>query len=175
MLETQQDIDWMTDLLDRSHARSGPHLRSIILAGERTPTARQVAVALSGMRVLVLTTVSAAGRPRSSAVDGHLLHGRWVFTTSGDAVKARDVRLRPWVSAAYVDEERFALFTHGRAEILGVDHPDRDAIDRHLTAHYGASPTSWGPEIVFARIEPYWMVAFAHDASALPSSPDAKS
>jgi len=113
--------------------------------------------------------VSAMGRPRSSAVDGHFLHGRWVFTTSGDAVKARDLRSRPWVSAVHVDGERFAVFTHGSAEILGVDHPDRDAIDRHLTSHYGSSPTSWAPEIVFARIEPSWMVAYAPDASVLPS------
>ncbi len=172
MLESQAEIDWMTELLDRSQARSGQHLRSIIVAGERTPTARQVTAALAGMRVLVLTTVSAAGRPRSSAVDGHFWHGRWVFTTSGDALKARDMRSRPFVSAAYVDSERFALFTHGRAEIIGVEHADREAIDAHLTGHYGTSPTSWGPEIVFARVEPYWMVAYAPDATMLPSADD---
>jgi general stress protein 26 len=173
MLETEGDIEWLNDLLGQSHRRSGAHLRSIIRAGERTPTAAQVVVALTGMRVLVVTTVSPSGKPRSSAVDGHFLHGRWVFTTSGDAVKARDIVSRPWVSAAYVDAESFAAFTHGKAEVLMVSHPDRDAIERHLTDHYGSSPATWGPEIVFVRVEPAWMVAYAPDASLLPSSADA--
>ncbi|MGA2528932.1 MAG: pyridoxamine 5'-phosphate oxidase family protein [Acidimicrobiales bacterium] len=170
MLETKDDIEWLSDLLERSHRRSGPHLRSIILEGERTPTAGQVVKALCGMRVLVITTLSPGHRPRSSAVDGHFVQGRWVFTTSADAVKARDIALWPWVSAAYVDGERFAVFVHGKAETVGVSHPDRDVIEAHLTAHYGTSPTTWGPEIIFVKLEPSWMVAYAPDAAALGSA-----
>ncbi|HEV2360840.1 MAG TPA: pyridoxamine 5'-phosphate oxidase family protein [Acidimicrobiales bacterium] len=168
MLETQEDLDWLQSLLDRSHARSGEHLRSIITEGDRTPSAAQVAKYLEGMKVLVVTTVSASGRPRSSAVDGHLLRGKFVFTTSGDAVKARDIESRPSVSAAHVDGERFALFVHGDAEVIGPDHEDRAWIDEHLTSHYGSSPTTWGPSIVFARIKPSFAIAYAPDARELP-------
>ncbi len=171
MLENEQDIARLNELLRASHRRAGPHLRSIIREPEQTPTAGQLIVALTGMRVLVLTTSSAAGRPRSSAVDGHFLRGRWVFTTSGDSVKARDIASRPWVSTAYVEGERLGVFAHGRAEVIGPGHLDRDWIEAHLEGHYGASPATWGPAIVFARVEPDWMVAYAPDPSALTGRP----
>jgi hypothetical protein len=60
------------------------------------------------------------------------------------------------------------VFAHGRAEVIGSEHPDREWIERHLTDHYGASPATWGPAIVFARVQPDWMVAYAPDPSALP-------
>jgi hypothetical protein len=91
-----------------------------------------------------------------------------VGTTSGDAVKARDIASRQWVSTAYVEGERLGVFAHGRGEIIGSEHPDREWIERHLTDHYGASPATWGPAIVFARVQPDWMVAYAPDPSALP-------
>ncbi len=85
------------------------------------------------MRTLALSTVSAAGRPRVSGVDGHLLRGRWTFTTSGSAVKAADLRSRPAVSAAYLEGDTFGVFTHGDAEFLDQAHPDRAWIEEHLT------------------------------------------
>jgi hypothetical protein len=112
------------------------------------------------MRELAVGTVSAAGRPRVSAVDGHFLRGRWVFTTSGSAVKARDLRSRPPVSAAYIEGQKFAVFTHGDAEFLDPGHPDREWTDHQLIAHYGVSPETWGPDIAYIRISPTWMVSF---------------
>ena len=112
------------------------------------------------MRTLALATVSRGGRPRVSGVDGHLLRGRWVFTTSGTSVKAADMRSRPSVSAAYLEGDSFGVFTHGTVEVLGVDHPDRGWIEEHLTAHYGVSPSTWGPDIFYGRIQPAWMVGF---------------
>lgn len=112
------------------------------------------------MRTLALSTVSAAGRPRISGVDGHLLRGRWTFTTSGSAVKATDLRKRPAVSAAYLDGEEFGVFTHGDAEFLDDSHPDRAWVEEQLTRHYGVSPSTWGPNIVYIRINPSWMVGF---------------
>ena len=120
-----------------------------------------------GMKVLVVATVGADARPRTSAVDGHFLHGRWVFTTSDDAMKCRDLRRNPAVSASYVDAERFALFTHGDAEFLRRGHPAFDEVESHLTAHYGASPSTWGPSIAYIRVQPRWSVAYAFDVAAL--------
>jgi hypothetical protein len=162
--ETESDILELQALLDASLARSGSHLRSIIRPGERTPS---VVSELSGMRTIVVTTVSESGRPRTSAVDGHFLHGRFVFTTSGDSFKARDIAARPAVSAAFVDGERFAVFVHGDAESLTDAHPDRDNVEAHLTAHYGASPTTWGPEIMYYRVAQHFMVAYGSDPSTL--------
>lgn len=167
MHETAADLATLQALFDASLRRSGEHLRSIIHEGSRTPSADVVCRQLDGMKVLVLATVGADGRPRTSAVDGHFLRGRWVFTTSADAVKCRDLRRNPAVSASYVDAERFALFTHGDAEFLEPGHPDFDAVEAHLVAHYGASPSTWGPSIAYLRIVPRWSVAYAFDVAAL--------
>jgi general stress protein 26 len=169
MRETPTELTELQQLLDSSHARSGPHLQSIIEAGRRTPSAAQVVAELTGMKVLVVTTVSPSGRPRSSAVDGHFLHGHWTFSTSGDAVKAADLASRPAVSAAYVDGERFALFSHGDAELVAVGHADYAELEAYLTEYYGSSPTTWGPSIVYYAVRPRYMVSYAPDAEALPA------
>jgi hypothetical protein len=160
MRETPDELTELQQLLDSSHARSGPHLQSIIEAGLRTPSAGQVVAELTGMKVLVVTTVSPSGRPRSSAVDGHFLHGHWTFSTSGDAMKASDIARQPAVSTAYVDGERFALFSHGDAELIAKGHPDYAELEAYLTEYYGTSPTTWGPSIV----------SYAPDAAGLPAS-----
>jgi Pyridoxamine 5'-phosphate oxidase len=170
MLETAEELADLQALLDASHARSGDHLKSIIEAGERTPTAAQVAAHLTGMRLLVVATVDGQGRPMTSAVDGHFVHARWVFTTSATAVKAAHLRARPAISASHVEGETFAMFTHGEAEFLDVGNPIRDDLDAYLTAHYGSSPSSWAPDIDFLWIRPRWSVAYAPDAAALPTS-----
>ena len=98
---------------------------------------------------------------RISALDGHFLHGRWLFSTDGSSAKARHLRARQAVSASYLPGEEFGVFTHGHARFLEPQSPDFEPAIAHLTAHYGASPLSWGDDIVVCRIEPTWMVGFA--------------
>lgn len=159
MQEQPEDLEALQALLDRSLAGASDHLQSIVVT-ERTPSATELVDRVQSMRVLALSTVSAAGRPRISNVDGHFLRGRWVFTTSGTSVKARDMRARPAVSAAYLEGEEFAVWTHGDAEFLEADHPDRSWVEGYLTQHYGQSPSEWGPDIVYLRLEPRWMAAY---------------
>jgi general stress protein 26 len=162
MKEDEADIAELQQLLERSRLGASEHLQSII-GPDRAATAADLVSRLTGMRTVVLATVSPGGRPRVSAVDGHLLRGRWVFTTSGSSVKANDIRSRPQVSTAYLEGESFGVFTHGTVEVIGVDHPDRAWIDQHLTEHYGASPSTWGLDIFYGRIQPTWMVGFVNE------------
>jgi general stress protein 26 len=159
MYEEPADIAWLQQVLDRSRGQASEHLQSIISADRAVP-ARDLVERLSGMRTLALSTVSPGGRPRISGVDGHLLRGRWIFSTSGSSVKAADLRSRPAVSAAYLEGDTFGVFTHGEAEFLAADHADRGWIEEHLTRHYGTSPSTWGPDIVYVRINPRWMVGY---------------
>jgi len=76
MKETEAELDQLQALLDSSLSRATDHLQSIIKAGERTLTARQLVTVITGMCTLALATVAASGEPRISAVDGHFLHGR---------------------------------------------------------------------------------------------------
>jgi hypothetical protein len=84
-----------------------------------------------------------------------------VFTTSGTAVKARHLRDRPALSAAHIVGDDLGVFCHGRAEFLATGHPDFAETEDHLAAHYGSSPSSWGPDIVYLRVQPHWMVSYA--------------
>jgi hypothetical protein len=66
MLETPEELDDLQQLLDRSAAGAGGHLRGI-LTDERRLSAAQLAGKLTGMRLLVVATVTADGRPSAPA------------------------------------------------------------------------------------------------------------
>lgn len=159
MRETAEEVAALQALMDASHGRSTSHLREIV-SGEHRLTAEQVLKQLVGMKVLSLATVTAAGEPRVSAVDGHLLHGQWTFGTDGRAAKARHLAARPAVSAAHVDGERLGVFCHGRAVRLTPQDPLWAETIEHWTAHYGSDPTTWGEDIRMFRIEPTWLVGY---------------
>jgi hypothetical protein len=159
--ETQDELAWLDELLTRSLRGSSEHLRSIVTEGQRTLDAAQTATLLTGMRTLSVATVTRTAEPRVSGLDGHFLHARWVFTTAGTAVKARHLRERPAVSAAHIVGDDLGVFCHGRAEFLSTDHADFAEIEDHLVGHYGSSPRSWGPDIVYLRVQPHWMVSYA--------------
>ena len=167
MYETPADRSELQELLDRSIGASGSHLRSIVEPDTHTLTADQVIEVLTGMTTLALATVTAAGEPRVSGVDGHLLRGRFVFTTTASAVKARHLRRRPAVSAAHLVGDDPGVFVHGHARFLDVDTPAESWVEDHLVAHYGSSPRTWAPDVVDLRIESTWMVAYAPDPDAL--------
>ena len=169
MHETPEEIESLQLLLDASIGASGAHLADIVTP-ERRLSARQIVAALTGMKVLVVATVTAAGEPRTSCADGHFLHGTWMFGTAASAVKARHLRARPAVSVTHADGERLAVFTHGSAEYITVDDPGFQPCDEHFIAHYGSSPRDWGPDPVFVRVRPTWMVGYAMTAAEFPSS-----
>ncbi|QNE21674.1 pyridoxamine 5'-phosphate oxidase family protein [Kribbella qitaiheensis] len=166
MLDTPEEIADLQRLLDAAYERSTERLRNII-KDERHLDAQELVQVLTGMCTLNLATVTAHNEPRISAVDGHFLHTRWVFTTSGTAAKVRHLRARPAASLSYVDGERIGVFSHGDVEFLTPEHPDFAEIEAHLTAHYGSSPSSWGPDIAYCRLQPSWMVGYAFDKAAL--------
>jgi pyridoxine/pyridoxamine 5'-phosphate oxidase len=166
MKETTEEVAELQRLLEAAYERSTEHLREII-SDERRLTAAELVRILQGMCTLNLATVTAKGEPRISAVDGHFLHARWVFTTSAQAAKARQLRARPAASISYVDGERLGVFSHGQVEFLTTGHPDFAEIEAHLVAHYGSSPSTWAEEIAYCRLQPHWMVGYAHDRAAV--------
>ncbi len=164
--ETTDEIEALQRLLDASHERSTEHLREII-DDDRLLSARHVVGLLTGMKVISVATVTATGEPRISALDGHFRHGTWTFSTSRTSAKAHHLAARPAVSVAHIDHEEMAVFAHGRAvELQGEELAEAD---EHWTAHYGSSPSSWGPPgtIVLYRLEATWMVGYAFQRERL--------
>ncbi|HUR14360.1 MAG TPA: pyridoxamine 5'-phosphate oxidase family protein [Mycobacteriales bacterium] len=165
MHETGSDLEHLQSLLDASVGRASEHLTSIVTPDHRL-TASELCSVLTGMCTLALSTVTAAGEPRVSGVDGHFLRGRWLFTTSGTAVKVRHLRARPACSVAHLRGDDLGVFVHGQASLMApVEVPGW--VEEHLVAHYGSSPTTWGPDIVYAWVDPAWVVAYAFQKEKL--------
>ncbi|WP_063003125.1 pyridoxamine 5'-phosphate oxidase family protein [Nocardia salmonicida] len=170
MRETSEDLAELQALLDASLSGATSHLRSII-DGENTLTAEQLVQALTGMCTLALSTVTAKGEPRISAVDGHFLHGQWHFGTARNAAKARHLAARPAASVAHLRGEDLGVFTHGSVEVLNPLGGEPCAEWPQLLAYfqdfYGDDAFDWDSEVVYYRLRPHWMTVYAPDITRL--------
>jgi nitroimidazol reductase NimA-like FMN-containing flavoprotein (pyridoxamine 5'-phosphate oxidase superfamily) len=161
MQETPEDLAALQELIDASYAAAGEHLLRIHTP-ERRLTAEQLAERLTGMRLLVLATVTADGRPIAGPVDSIFFRGAFVFGSSPDSVRFRHIRARPAVSATHLPGEELGVTVHGRAVPVDVaSGPLRQALLDVYVPRYGASWESFldsGP--VYARIDAERMFAF---------------
>jgi len=135
MLETPEEIDRLQQLLDRSAAGAGPHLRGII-TDERRLSAAQVIERLPGMRLLAVATVTADGRPLAGPVDGYFLHGSFYFSSGQNSVRMRHLAARPAVSATHLPGEELAVTVHGRAELFDLRDPAHGALRQAMLDYY---------------------------------------
>ena len=122
MHETQEDVAGLQELLDRSHAAGGPHLRSIITPEWRL-NANELVERLQGMRLLVVATVTADGRPLTGPVDGVFFRGAFHFGSSPESFRLRHLRVRPQVSATHLPGEDLSVTVHGTAVPVDVRDP----------------------------------------------------
>jgi hypothetical protein len=136
MLETPDELVSLQQLLDRSAAGAGGHLRGII-TDERRLSAGQLAGRLTGMRLLVVATVTADGRPLAGPVDGYFLHGSFWFSSARDSVRMRHLAARPAVSATHLPGEELAVTVHGRVDkLFGLRDPAGAELRQAMLDHY---------------------------------------
>jgi general stress protein 26 len=166
MLETPEELDNLQRLLDRSMASAGGHLRGII-TGERRLSAAGLAGRLQGMRLLVVATVTADGRPLAGPVDGYFLHGTFWFSSGRNSVRMRHLAARPAVSATHLPGEELAVTVHGRAELVGLREPAgaelRQAMLDWYVPRQGPEFETWldALDAIAARIEPEKIFTFS--------------
>ena len=159
MRETQADLQQLQRVLDVSHERAGPHLRSVITP-ERRLTAADLAARLTGMKLLALATVNSRCVPIVGPVDGIFYRGEFWFGTSPDALRIRHIRRNPNVSATHVPGEEFAVTVHGTAHIVGIPEDLPDGFGEVCREIYGDVWLEWGKDAVYCRIEPARMFTF---------------
>jgi hypothetical protein len=135
MLETPEEIDRLQQLLDRSADAAGPHLHGIITENRRL-SAVQVCQLMQGLRLLVVATATADGRPLAGPGDGYFLHGSLYFSSGRNSVRMRHLAVRPQVSATYLPDENLAVTVHGRAELFDVNDPGRGELRQAMLNHY---------------------------------------
>jgi hypothetical protein len=167
MFETDAEIAELQTLLDAHAARANPHMRSIV-SSDRVLNARQVVRYLQGTKHVAFATVNSRGEPRVSPLDSLFIHGRFTLSTGGAAAKLRHLRRNPACGAVHFVGDDVAVAVSGRAEFIPRDHPDHDEIHAAWTRQYGSDPYSWGEGIVFWRIEPESMWAYAPKPSEFP-------
>ena len=152
-------------LIDRSYGAAGPHLLRIHDPARRL-SAEQVVDRLTGMRLLVLATVTSEHRPLAGPVDGIFYRGWFHFGSAPDSVRFRHIRARPHVSATHLPGEELAITVHGRAveiDIAAAEHTGfRQALLDIYVPRYGPE---WEHEFldtgpVYARIEAERMFTF---------------
>lgn len=128
------------------------------MTDERRLTAERIVAEMPCPAVLNIATVTAAGAPRISAVDGHFLDGAWQFTTEASSPKARQLLARPAISASYTPRDGYGVFCHGTA--VSLEGAERGALRDHFVEVYDADPEQWG-SIAYFRIDAHWFVGFA--------------
>jgi len=165
MLETPDELDRLQDLLDDSMTSAGPHLASIITP-ERRLNAAELSERLQGMRLLVLATATADGRPLVGPVDGYFLHGTFWFSSGIDSVRMRHLAVRPAVSATHLPGDELAVTVHGRAELFARDDAAFAELRQAMLDEYlpkqGPSFEEWldNSTAMGARIVPEKMFTF---------------
>ena len=166
MLETPEELGNLQQLLDRSMAGAGEHLRGII-TGERRLSAAELAGRLPGMRLLVVATVTADGRPLAGPVDGYFLHGTFWFSSGRNSVRMRHLAARPAVSATHLPGEELAVTVHGQAQLVDLSGPAgaelRQAMLDWYVPRQGPEFETWldALDAVAARIEPEKIFTFS--------------
>jgi hypothetical protein len=163
--ESPADVEALQQLLDRSYAAAGQHLRRIHTP-ERRLRAEEVVERLTGMCLLTLATVTADSRPIAGPVDGIFFRGAFHFGSSPDSVRFRHIRTRPQVSATHLPGEELAVTVHGRAVSVDGRADEGAGIRQALldiyVPRYGADWEEFldsGP--VYARIDAERMFTFA--------------
>jgi len=152
MHETPNDLLELTELLDRSHARAGEHLRSIFTPERRIPADELVAL-LPGVQVLNLATVSRACAPRVAPVDGLFYRGRFWFGSAAASVRFTHLRERPQVSASHTRGEELAVIVHGTAALIDPGDPAHAGFADYYREVYGFGWEDWDLPVQFARID----------------------
>ncbi|MBV9310719.1 MAG: pyridoxamine 5'-phosphate oxidase family protein [Solirubrobacterales bacterium] len=163
MHETEDDVEVLQRLIDDSYAAAGAHLQRIHTP-ERRLGAQQVADSLTGVRLLVLATVTSDCRPLVGPVDGIFYRGAFYFGSSPDSIRFRHIRSRAEVSASHTPGEELAITVHGRAVPIDL-HSERDLRQALLDVYVPRYGAEWeqflesGP--VYARIEARRMFTFS--------------
>ena len=170
MLESEDDVRGLQELFDRTFAQANPHLAGIVEPGSRL-TAGQVIHYLQGTKHVAFATVNGRGEPRVAPLDGVFMRGRLTVSTGGHAARLRHLRANPACSAAHLDGDRVGIVIHGAATIIGRDDAGVDEIEPVWREIYGSSPFDWGEGVVFVRVEPTSMWAYAPHPENFPEPP----
>ena len=152
MRETQEDIERLQALLDKSIERAGAFLRRSFQMPEHSLTAQQLIDCWLDVQTVALATVTTKGEPRIAPIGSLLYRGEIYLPTVATAARTRHIMKRPAVSLTSFRENELAIIVHGYAEIISPDHTDFDALEDLLYTVTHTRAGEWG-EGVYLHIQ----------------------
>jgi hypothetical protein len=160
MKETAAELRALQQLLDRSYARAGSHLRSIWTEETRLP-ASELCEELAGVQVLDLATVTPKGEPRVAPVDGLFHRGSFWFGSAESSARFRSLWSNPAVSGSVTrGGETFLVLVHGSAVMTDPRGGDAAGFGDYARDVYDFDWDALADGSLYARIEPAAMLAF---------------
>jgi ribosomal protein S18 acetylase RimI-like enzyme/uncharacterized pyridoxamine 5'-phosphate oxidase family protein len=165
MHETQEDLERLQALLDRSIKQAGSFLRSSFQMPQHSLSASELVKHLQGLQTVALATVSAKGEPRVAPIGAIFFRGSFSIPTVATAVRTRHIRKRPAVSLAYFVENGLAIIVHGQATSISPDSEEFEKLDEVYQAMSGTSVRNWG-EGIYIQVHADVIYTYARHTNA---------
>ena len=169
MYESEAELSQLQSLLDRSMTDSGAHLRSIFTR-EHWLSARQVSLYFQGVVQVAAATVSSRGEPRVAPIDAAFYHGKFYLSTDLSSLRARHLSKAPSLSLTYFEGADPVVMVHGRAAFVHKNHQEFQALDSIWIKEYGKCTLELSDTVVFIRVDPVKMLAYAFHPGRFPGN-----
>jgi Pyridoxamine 5'-phosphate oxidase len=167
MYETDEVIQHLQALLDRSIEQAGVFLRASFEMTAHSLSARQLVHLWQGLQTVAFATATKKGDPLVAPIGALLLRGRFYIPTVVAAIRTRHVMQRPAISFTFYQGNDVAVIAHGEAAIVRPDDADFAAIETFQRAMSGNSVLEWG-EGVFLHIVPRVIYTYVRIPERLP-------
>ncbi len=152
MRESEQDLERLQALIDRSIDKASPFLRRSFQMPAHSLSASQLCARLEGSLTVALATVTARGEPRVAPIDAFFLRGAFYVPTVAESVRARHLAARPGASLTYYEGKELAVIAHGTAEIVRQPDQEFEELETTQLACGHVSVLSWGGDGVYLRL-----------------------
>src|ERR1700738_2851040 len=129
MYETDEDIQHIQALLDRSIEQAGVFLRASFEMPSHSLPARQLVHLWQGLQTVAFATATKKGDPLVAPTGALLFHGRFYIPTVASALRTKHVLHRLAISFTFYQGNDVAVIIHGEAAVVRPDDPDFAALE----------------------------------------------
>jgi hypothetical protein len=166
LYETEAELSELETLVESSRSKSGDHLDSLFGQGEWM-SAKQVAHHLQGIANVALATVNSRLEPRVAPMEAVLFHGKFFVALQSDSNRVGQLAKNPAASLTYTRDDDVLIIVNGNATLVRRGEPDFAGPAAEWQKKYEGDVSD---KVLFARLEPTSMVAFAVNPELFPTA-----
>jgi hypothetical protein len=94
-------------------------------------------------------------------IDCIFYHGRFYLSTESKSLRARHLAKKPGISLTYFEGADPVIIVHGEALFVRRGEPAFSQLDSEWVKAYGSSTAALSDKVLFIKVEPKIMHAFA--------------